>query len=72
MLSPVRAERKCDRGRVLTLCDPGSQSTNQVHTGHFTQESFHTDSANIDRALNALGKFVDEFTREEYDGVVKA
>ncbi|KAJ9114663.1 hypothetical protein QFC22_005539 [Naganishia vaughanmartiniae] len=51
---------------------PGSQSSYQVHTGHYTQESFHTDSANIDRALDALGKFVDEFTKDEYEGVVKA
>lgn len=50
----------------------GSQSSYQVHTGHYTQESFHTDSANIDRALDALGKFVDEFTKDEYEGVVKA
>ncbi|KAJ9104467.1 hypothetical protein QFC21_001962 [Naganishia friedmannii] len=36
---------------------PGSQSSYQVHTGHYTQESFHTDSANIDRALDALGNW---------------
>ncbi|KAJ9111411.1 hypothetical protein QFC19_001180 [Naganishia cerealis] len=51
---------------------PGSQSSYQVHTGHYTQEAFHTDSVNIDRALDALAKFVDEFTQDKYEGVVKA
>ncbi|GHJ84828.1 hypothetical protein NliqN6_1230 [Naganishia liquefaciens] len=51
---------------------PGSQSSYQVHTGYYAQESFHTDPANIDRALDALAKFVDEFTQDKYDGVVKA
>lgn len=50
----------------------GSQSSYQVHTGHYAQESFHTDPANIDRALDALAKFVDEFTQDKYNGVVKA